>query len=111
MHEDVEAQLRELGKALDDFGETLRQINNFNAENRRQGIHKCNQLEQQAKTLRSAVLLEIKAVENDNMRQQYKDQLREKHEIFKNLCAQLEMKKNEIDRELLEAGKRVAGNF
>lgn len=105
MFDDVNAQSRELEKTLDDFRDTLRHINNFNSEDRRQRIYRCDQLEQQAKTLRSAIVLEIKAMEDEEVRKKYKTQLKEKNQTFKNLCAQLEMKKNEIDRDLLEAGE------
>ncbi|XP_055388854.1 uncharacterized protein LOC129617828 [Condylostylus longicornis] len=103
MYDDIAAQSRELDKTLDDFRETLRHINNFNAEDRRQRIYRCGQLEQQAKTLRSAILLEIKAMDDEEVKNKYKTQLKEKNRTFKNLCSQLEMKKNEIDRDLLEA--------
>lgn len=107
MYDDVNAQTRELEKTLDDFREILRNINNFNADERRQRFHRCDQLEQQAKTLRSAILLEIKSMQDEEMQKKYKTQLREENQTLKNLCAQLEMKKNEIDRDLLEAGKEM----
>lgn len=107
MYDAVSVQTREFERTLDDFRDTLRQINNFNAENRRQRIYRCEQLGQQCKTLRAAIVLEIKSMDNEEMKNKYKEQLKELTVTYKNLTSQLEMKKNEIDRDLLEAGRKT----
>lgn len=106
MYDDVNAQNRDLDKTLDDFRDMLRRINNFNAGERPQRLHRCGQLEQHARTLRSAIILEIKAMEDKEMGRRYHAALKEKNAVFKNLCAELEMKRNEIDRDQLTAGEK-----
>lgn len=104
MYYEIDAQTRELDAVLDEFRETLHRINNFNAEDRRYRLRLCSQYEQQVKTIRAAYVLEMKAMDDPEVKKKYHVGLKERIRIFKNLVAELEMKKNEIDREQLTVG-------
>lgn len=100
----VEAQSHELDALLDEFRATLRQINNFNFGDRQQKLQICAQLEQQIKTVRAGYILEVKTLEDKESQNKCRQWLRERNATFQNLVCEYEIRKNEIDRNLLEAG-------
>lgn len=89
---EIDAQGHELDDLLGDLRDTLRRISNFNVEDRRTRLRRC------------AEVLELKALDNEDLQKRYHEALKEKNAIFKNLLAELETKKTEIDREKLQAG-------
>lgn len=99
----VEAQARELDTLLEEFRDTLRQVNNFNSGDRQLKLQLCAQLEQQIKTARAGYILELKTLEDEEMQTKCRQWLRERNATFQNLVSELEIRKNEIDRSLLQA--------
>lgn len=104
MSYEIEAQSRELDAVLEDLRETLRRITNFNnAEDREQKLGYCRQLEQQARTVRAAFALELKALEDGDQKNFYQQQLKEKTRQYRALSAELEARTTELNKELLTA--------
>lgn len=104
MSADVEVLLRELDALLGDLKETLHHTTNFNAEDRQLKLLRAQRYIQSVKTVKEACLLEARSLASPQERADVEEALRRRMEVFRDLCNEYTNKKNEIDRESLQAG-------
>eukprot|EP01053_Blabericola_migrator_P005998 Blabericola_migrator_1__5997@NODE_3022_length_2104_cov_171_231222_g1890_i0_p3_GENE_NODE_3022_length_2104_cov_171_231222_g1890_i0NODE_3022_length_2104_cov_171_231222_g1890_i0_p3_ORF_typecomplete_len113_score27_84VSNARE/PF05008_15/1_8e02VSNARE/PF05008_15/0_0014Paxillin/PF03535_13/0_01ArsC/PF03960_15/0_036AAA_23/PF13476_6/0_035DUF5344/PF17279_2/0_077SYCE1/PF15233_6/2_4e02SYCE1/PF15233_6/0_071DUF1318/PF07027_12/0_1ING/PF12998_7/2_4DUF3802/PF12290_8/0_099DUF812/PF05667_11/0_099BAG6/PF12057_8/1_2BAG6/ len=108
MSADVDALLRELDALLGDLKETLHNTTNFNPEDRQSKLMRAQRLIQSVKTTKEACLLEARSLPSASEKAEVEEALRKRMELYRELYYEYNNKKNEIDRDQLqaEAGKR-----
>eukprot|EP01055_Gregarina_sp_Pseudo9_P004931 Gregarina_sp_Pseudo_9__4930@NODE_516_length_2662_cov_8_912695_g487_i0_p2_GENE_NODE_516_length_2662_cov_8_912695_g487_i0NODE_516_length_2662_cov_8_912695_g487_i0_p2_ORF_typecomplete_len220_score54_98VSNARE_C/PF12352_8/1_9e03VSNARE_C/PF12352_8/2_1e05Sec20/PF03908_13/3_3e02Sec20/PF03908_13/2_4e02Sec20/PF03908_13/8_8e05RTC/PF01137_21/0_007Bac_GDH/PF05088_12/0_075FUSC/PF04632_12/0_08DUF1307/PF06998_11/1_3e03DUF1307/PF06998_11/0_35VSNARE/PF05008_15/0_11VSNARE/PF05008_15/74Synaptobrevin/PF00957_21/4_1e len=103
MSADVEVLLRELDVVLGELKETLHNTTNFNPEDRQLKLTRAQRSIQSIKTLKEACLLEARSLASAQERSDVEDALRRRMQVFRDLCNDFQNKKNEIDRDQLQA--------
>eukprot|EP01056_Protomagalhaensia_sp_Gyna25_P001867 Protomagalhaensia_sp_Gyna_25__1866@NODE_198_length_4488_cov_14_125646_g153_i0_p3_GENE_NODE_198_length_4488_cov_14_125646_g153_i0NODE_198_length_4488_cov_14_125646_g153_i0_p3_ORF_typecomplete_len220_score67_90VSNARE_C/PF12352_8/7_9e02VSNARE_C/PF12352_8/2_8e05Sec20/PF03908_13/3_3e02Sec20/PF03908_13/4_3e02Sec20/PF03908_13/0_0014DUF948/PF06103_11/2_4DUF948/PF06103_11/1_2DUF948/PF06103_11/6e02Laminin_I/PF06008_14/0_061Laminin_I/PF06008_14/14Laminin_I/PF06008_14/38ArsC/PF03960_15/0_072DUF1307/PF06998_ len=103
MSADVEALLRELDGLLSDLKETLHNTTNFNPEDRQAKLMRAQRLLQNIKSTKELCLLEARSLLSGQEKAEVEDALRKRMEVYRELYYEFNNKKNEIDRDQLQA--------
>eukprot|EP01057_Protomagalhaensia_wolfi_P002659 Protomagalhaensia_wolfi_Nauph_80__2658@NODE_2796_length_984_cov_132_753439_g2194_i0_p1_GENE_NODE_2796_length_984_cov_132_753439_g2194_i0NODE_2796_length_984_cov_132_753439_g2194_i0_p1_ORF_typecomplete_len108_score33_97SYCE1/PF15233_6/1_9e02SYCE1/PF15233_6/0_045DUF3802/PF12290_8/0_056VSNARE/PF05008_15/1_2e02VSNARE/PF05008_15/0_046YopYscD_ppl/PF16693_5/0_084BAG6/PF12057_8/1_6BAG6/PF12057_8/67ING/PF12998_7/1_3ArsC/PF03960_15/0_33Paxillin/PF03535_13/0_39_NODE_2796_length_984_cov_132_753439_g2194_i05 len=103
MSADVEALLRELDGLLSDLKETLHNTTNFNPEDRQAKLMRAQRLLQNIKSTKELCLLEARSLLSAQEKAEVEDALKKRMEVYRDLYYEFNNKKNEIDRDQLQA--------
>lgn len=103
MGAEADTLLREIESSMTELRDVLRSINNFNPDDRKPKLLRCQRIIQSIRTSKDALSLEIKGIQFQEEKAELRQSLKKHMEVFRSLVDNYEFKRTEIDRDQIQA--------